>query len=364
MRGRESVRRDRAPRGTRGRASERAGEPLRAAESLRTEVGPPAPSVAVLTVSLAVAARQLGFLVSGFAFLVGACENSETDAATGRCVWNQAYQENYREDSVDEMLFGAHGCYVLIDPFGSSDARNAIATLRQNENVVGCYMSSGTCEEWRDDFEEMRDYCVSEPWEQWEGEYFVDVTDESLLALMQLRIDRLAEWGCDMVEFDNMDWAFDSENRKTYGIDASEDDAMAYNGRLCEYAHRLDVGCMAKNTRRGAKEFDGGTFESYTDERDWWPHEDVAGFLAEGKLGIVVHYNEPNCDDVYADYREAYGDMLSFICEERTSQSYRHYGERGGERRERVADVRAPHRAPKPGTQIRGRAGRLLWLSR
>jgi hypothetical protein len=227
------------------------------------------------------------------------------------------------------MVANAQGCYVLIDPFGSVEARNAISQLKAQGNVVGCYISSGTCEDWRGDYAEMREFCVDTPWGEWAGEYFVDEPSAELVALMQVRIAALAAWGCDLVEFDNMDWAFDDEKRAEYGFGATPEEAGAYNQTLCDYARSQGMGCMAKNTNEGAEDFDAVTFESYNDAtapgQDWWSPDELQGFLDAGKIGIIVHYDEPNCDNVYAEYRQRYGEGLSFICEDRSTEAYRHY---------------------------------------
>lgn len=60
---------------------------------------------------------------------------------------------------------------------------------------------------------------------------------------MKSRIDKVADWGFDWVEFDNMDWVFDDEYRKEYGFMASKAVAKGYfpldglsllRGRGCE----------------------------------------------------------------------------------------------------------------------------------
>ena len=243
------------------------------------------------------------------------------------CVWNQAYQENYAADSVGDILASAAGCYVLIDPFESTAARNAIAQMHVASNVVGCYISTGTCEDWRDDYDDMKDYCVSEEWGEWGGEYFVDMPSAGLVTLMKARIDKMATWGCDMIEYDNMDWAFDDAYQSEYGFTAEPADAIAYHQTLCDYTHTKGMGCMAKNTRQGAASFDGGTFESYNDDLNWWETAHLQGFLNDGKLGIIVHYDDNDCDGTYDDYKVTYGNDLSYICEDRSSEKYRHYNE-------------------------------------
>jgi len=243
------------------------------------------------------------------------------------CVWFQAYQENFEADSVNDILNQAENCYVLIDPFDSTASRSAIAEMKQKGNIVGCYISSGTCENWRDDYDEMKPHCVEKAWGEWAGEYFVDKPNDVLIEIMKKRIDKMASWGCDMVEFDNMDFSFDPEYKQKYGFSATPSDGIVYNQTLCDYTHDKQMKCMAKNTRRGAEDFDGGTFESYNNDKNWWETEYLKGFLNDSKPGIVVHYNETGCDSVYDWYREKYGEKLSYICEDRSKKKYVHYNQ-------------------------------------
>lgn len=236
------------------------------------------------------------------------------------CVWNHAYQENGNPDAVDDILAGAQGCYVLLDPFDDPEAANAIGALKAADNTVGCYMSVGTCEAWRDDFGEIRGFCSEREWGEWEGEFFVEDV-QGIAPLMRARINQFAAWGCDMVEFDNMDWAWEAES---YDFDVTVDASIAYYQALCDHVHDQGMGCMAKNTRDGAEAFDGGTFESYPDDLDWWEHADLQSFLDEGRLAIVVHYDEPACDDVALWYRQRYGSGLSVLCEDPSVGGYGH----------------------------------------
>ena len=241
------------------------------------------------------------------------------------CVWNEAYQENYAADTVAEILSSARSCYVLIDPFANTEARGAIGQIQQNRNLVGCYISTGTCEDWRDDYAAMKPYCVSKQWGEWPGEFFVDRTDPALVALMEVRLDKMAAWGCNMVEFDNMDWAFDSANRTQYGVTATSAQGESYNQALCAYAHANGMGCMAKSSAQGAANFDGLTVESAPGNLDWWESAHMQGMLSSGKIGIVVHYDETDCAGVRTTYQSKYGSKLSFICEDRALKKYRHF---------------------------------------
>ncbi len=272
--------------------------------------------------------RRLQGCVVGLAFGLGACNGGDKPTSDGVCVFNQAYQENTRADSVPDILNQASGCYVLIDPFTSTAARDAIGDLHAKGNTVGCYTSVGTCEDWRDDYGDMAASCVDKAWAAWEGEYFVDQVDDVLLAVMQARFETMAGWGCDMVEFDNMDWAYDDQYRERYGFSITEADAEAYAGTLCGLVESTGMQCMAKNTRRGAAGFAGGTFESYPDDLGWWQNSHLQGFVDAGGLGIIVHYGEEECDDVFLDYLDEYGEGLSFLCEDTEKRGYRHYNTR------------------------------------
>ncbi len=242
----------------------------------------------------------------------------------GTCVYNHAYQENYQNDSISKILKEAEGCYVLIDPFEDNAHKN-ISAIKMQDNIVGCYISVGTGEDWRDDFKTLKPFLAKKAWEQWEGEYFISKISPELIDIMQARIATLSAWGCDYVEFDNMDWAFDDDNRDEYNLEVTALEAQTYNQTLCSYVHEKGMKCMAKNTRKGATMFDGGTYESYPNEKDWWDTIGLQSFLQEGKLGIIVHYNEKNCDNIYKQYQNTYGKTLSFICEDKKLKKYTHY---------------------------------------
>jgi hypothetical protein len=282
-------------------------------------------------------AATFAVLVFGFAGCTdddperSSCDAEALDAGTvpdvggfdHRCVWNQAYQENTVADSVGSIIARARGCYVLLDPFDCELARDAIRLLQDRDNTIGCYISVGTCEDWREDFDALRadGACSSREWPEWQGEFFV--TDvEAATPYMIARIDTLAAWGCDFVEFDNMDWAFDAEPSYQIGVDPAA--AAAYNAALCDRVHEHGMRCMAKSTREGAQDFDGLTVESYTDDLDWWTAEHMEFTLDAGQPGIVIHYGERGCGSVEADYRVTYGEQLSFLCEDPDLGGYRH----------------------------------------
>ena len=39
----------------------------------------------------------------------------------------------------------------------------------------------------------------------------------NILPFMEVRMEKMAQWGCDDMEFDNMDWCMDGKYREDYG---------------------------------------------------------------------------------------------------------------------------------------------------
>ncbi len=239
-------------------------------------------------------------------------------------LWNQAYQENWKADSVVDILASAHNAYVLLDPFDSIEAREAIPAIKARGNIVGAYISVGTGEDWRDDFDTLEASLVEKYWGEWPGEYFIDRISNEVLAVMRLRIDKAAAWGADIIEFDNMDWAFDDDARKKYGFHVSIEESLEYVNQLQNYASTLGLFCMAKNMTEGVESFAGVTYESGPSNREWWECEDLKTFLEEGKLCMVFHYRERQPDKALAEYREIYGDKLLVLVETRNDRGYHH----------------------------------------
>jgi len=239
-------------------------------------------------------------------------------------LWNQAYQENWNADSVEAILDGAQHAYVLLDPFDSIEARNAIREIKAKGNLVGAYMSVGTGEDWREDFDVLKNSLVDKYWGEWPGEFFLDQVNDTVMSVMKARIDKISDWGVDFVEFDNMDWAFDDDARRKYKFHITIEESLEYVNQLKDYASSRGLYCMAKNMTRGVESFAGVTYESAPGNREWWNPEDLKSFLSEGKLCVVFHYRERNQLKVEEKYRERYDENLLVLYETRSCRGYSH----------------------------------------
>jgi len=140
-------------------------------------------------------------------------------------VYNHAYQENYDADSLSSILSEARNAYVLLDPFYDNVVEH-IPLLKSYANYIGGYISAGTGENWRNDFAELEPYLTTKVWGEWEGEYYVSQT-AGALPIMKRRIDKMAIWGIEWVEFDNMDW-LDDASKAEYALVATRSQSKAY----------------------------------------------------------------------------------------------------------------------------------------
>jgi hypothetical protein len=255
------------------------------------------------------------------------CEDtstSPTEPSQVKSVYNQAYQENFSADSIADIIANAQNAYVLVDPFGDGVVEH-ITTIKSHGNEVGGYISAGTGEDWRDDYNALQPYLTTIEWPEWPGEFYVSTTTTGIIPIMQARIDLMAAWGIDWVEYDNMDW-LDENSKATFNLQATEQEAKDYINALCSYTRSKGMKCMAKNTVEGFEHFDGVLYESYKNEKNWWHTAGTQSFLDADKLVIINHYNESDCDAAYAWYKNFYHtDKLSFICEDVSTQKYKHY---------------------------------------
>lgn len=241
-------------------------------------------------------------------------------------VYNQAYNENYETDQLEYIILNAKNAYVLVEPF-DDDLGPSIETMKAQGNEVGAYISIGTGEDWRSDFDDLKPYLSNTEWDEWPGEYFVNKTTTGLIDVMKARIDKIAALGYDWVEFDNMDWAIYDDVRQTYNLEVTKAEATRYYDELCSYVHQKGMKCMAKNVVENAGDFDGVTYESYSNDKNWWEESGAQSFLNDGKIVVIIHYNESNCNQVYADYMDLYNSDISFLCEDSNLEKYVHYND-------------------------------------
>lgn len=154
-----------------------------------------------------------------------------------------------------------------------------------------CYFSGGTIETWRDDADEYADAkVILNEMEDWEDEFWVDITSDKLKPLIEKRFDIAVTKGCDGVEVDNVDGFTFKENNFTY------DDQLKFNIWLSEEAHKRKLSIGLKN--------DVKQIEELVSYFDWALNEECyeynecnmyGPFIKAGKAVFGVSYIE-DCD--------------------------------------------------------------------
>lgn len=177
-----------------------------------------------------------------------------------------------------------------LDQIEAAGGRAISDTAHAQGTRVVCYTSSGY-EDWRDDaarFPEdakgggicRDDACRS----TWPGEAWGDIRRASLQAFLGTRADRAVTVGCDGIEFDNMDQAFNPT-----GLNISVDENVDAALKLAELGHERGLAVLAKNTgelaARLAPAFDGvfvEECEAFDECELYLPYR--------GKLVAIVEY--------------------------------------------------------------------------
>ncbi len=159
---------------------------------------------------------------------------------------------------------------------------------------VICYTSSGF-EDWRADAASYPEDAKGGPICQddgcrstWPGEAWGDIRQPSLQAFLATRADRASAIGCDGIEFDNIDQAFNQT-----GLNVSRDENIAAARELARIGHGRGLAVLAKNAGEIASAiaplFDGVFIEEchQNDECD-------AYLPFAGKLVAMIEY-EADC---------------------------------------------------------------------
>jgi hypothetical protein len=129
-----------------------------------------------------------------------------------------------------------------------------IATAESNGVTTWCYLSVGTAEEWRDDYDDFLDLdaadradgnpgLVGEIYPEWPDERWLNARRfEPFMHLIEARLDTCADKGFSWVEFDNMD-AFEA----TTGFDITRADQRTYVEALVAASNARGLGTIHKN---------------------------------------------------------------------------------------------------------------------
>lgn len=166
--------------------------------------------------------------------------------------------------------------------------RRQIAALQRTGRYVICYVSAGSVEDWRTDADEVPREAIGKPLAGWPGERWLDVRHPGVLRVVTARVARLADKGCQGVEFDNVDgYANDT------GFPLTARDQLRYNISLARVARAAGLSPGLKNAvgliPRLVSQFDWALNEECVTYREC---DRYRPFTRAGKPVFVLEYGE------------------------------------------------------------------------
>lgn len=177
----------------------------------------------------------------------------------------------------------------------------AVDDLHARGRLVYCYFSAGSFEEWRPDAGDFPEAALGKRLDGWADERWLDVNHPGVRRVMDARLDRAAALGCDGVEPDNVDGAF---NRT--GFDLNETEQLAFDRFLADGAHARGLGVLLKND-----------LDQVEDLLPWFDaalNEECVAFGECGRLRPFVEADRAVLHVEYADARADLGELAREVC--------------------------------------------------
>ena len=120
--------------------------------------------------------------------------------------------------------------------------KSLIEKLKKDGKRVICYFSAGSYENWRSDKDDFPMNVLGKSMDGWDGEKWLDISNESLAPIIRARLDLAVEKGCDGVEPDNMDGYTNST-----GFNLTANDQLKYNKFIANEARIRGLSVGLKN---------------------------------------------------------------------------------------------------------------------
>ncbi|RMD47057.1 MAG: endo alpha-1,4 polygalactosaminidase [Aquificota bacterium] len=195
-----------------------------------------------------------------------------------------------------------------IDLFDAS--KEEIQRLKEEGKIVICYFSAGTYEDWRPDKDRFPLEVIGNPYEGWEGEYWLDIRNEIVKQIMIDRLKLAKEKGCDGVDPDNVNGY---ENNTGFNLTYS--DQIDFNKFLSEEAHKLRLLIGLKN--------DLNQINDLVDFFDFSVNEECHQY---NECDLLMPFIQKNKSVFNIEYDEIYiNDETAFqnLCEDAKNRNFR-----------------------------------------
>ncbi len=163
-----------------------------------------------------------------------------------------------------------------------------IAELHVASRTVICYFSAGSREDWRPDADDFPAVAIGNKLDNWPGERWIDIRNQTVRDIMKSRLDLAAQKKCDGVEPDNVDGYTNDP-----GFDFTYSDQLDFNRFLAKEAHARGLSVGLKNDLDQVNDLVG--------DFDWALNEEcfsygecdmLAPFIDAGKAVFQVEYGD------------------------------------------------------------------------
>jgi hypothetical protein len=167
-----------------------------------------------------------------------------------------------------------------------------IAAAKARGQIVLCYVSVGTAEDWRPDHAAFPPSVLGPEWQDWPGEYFLDIRQiDILLPIMEARFRACKAAGADAIDPDNQDqqWAG--------AFPVTEGDTVVYMQALARLAHGVGLGIGQKNNPDAVDDLVGTLDFIVTEDcfADGWC-KDALAYARAGKPVYAIEYTDTAVD--------------------------------------------------------------------
>lgn len=253
--------------------------------------------------------RFIAYLLVPMVFLCCSSEDKpiqETSQPNSSYVIPIGKTFEWRLDSLSNT-FLTNADVVDIDAFSATP--ELVANLKAQGKTVIAYVSVGSIENYRPDFNNFPQSIIGKDYDGYPDEKWLDVRQIELLGpILQARFDMIKNKGFDGIEPDNM-----NGYQNDTGFNISEEDAVVFSRWLIAQAHNRGLSMGQKNSEE--------LITQLYDEFDWVLTEDafvddfykdVLPFIDAGKAVFLVEYTD----------RISQHDFQSIVCPEAVSRNY------------------------------------------
>lgn len=186
-----------------------------------------------------------------------------------------------------------------VDLFETPEA--VIQSLHDRGRKVICYFSAGSGENYRPDYPNFADSDLGRKLDGYDNERWLDIRSQTVIDVMEARLDLAVQRGCDGVEPDNVT-AYNNDT----GFDLSARDQLAFNRHLANEAHRRGLSIALKN--------DGDQAAELVDYFDFELNEECHQYEECDQLAPFRQQGKPILNAEYTDSRSEAESMRASLC--------------------------------------------------